>query len=107
MTSILTGAAPLSEEDGSAGASRIHTDQEIGFMRRALAAAQEAAGRGEVPVGAVVTRGQVISHSGATGHVTAPHLHFEVRRGGAAVDPLGLLGPRASLPPKEGRRASR
>ena len=60
MTSILTGAAPLSEEDGSAGASRIHTDQEIGFMRRALAAAEEAAGRGEVPVGAVVTLGEDI-----------------------------------------------
>jgi tRNA(adenine34) deaminase len=30
------------------------TEVELGFMRRALAAAEEAAGRGEVPVGAVV-----------------------------------------------------
>jgi len=30
------------------------SEAELGFMRRALAAAEEAAGRGEVPVGAVV-----------------------------------------------------
>jgi murein DD-endopeptidase MepM/ murein hydrolase activator NlpD len=52
----------------------------------------------EVGVGAVVARGQRIARSGATGHVTAPHLHFEVRRAGVAVDPAGLLGPRP-IPP--------
>src|SRR5689334_5258145 len=36
------------------------TDLELGFMRRALAAAEEAAGRGEVPVGAVVVLGDRI-----------------------------------------------
>ncbi len=47
-----------------------------------------------VAEGEAVGRGQVIARSGATGHVTAPHVHFEVRRDGSAVDPLGLLGAR-------------
>jgi len=36
------------------------SEREIGFMRRALAAAEEAAGRGEVPVGAVVVVGDEV-----------------------------------------------
>jgi murein DD-endopeptidase MepM/ murein hydrolase activator NlpD len=43
-----------------------------------------------------VVRDQVIARSGATGHVTAPHVHFEVRESGRAVDPLPLLAPRSS-----------
>jgi murein DD-endopeptidase MepM/ murein hydrolase activator NlpD len=38
-----------------------------------------------------VARGQKISLSGATGHVSGPHLHFEVRSGIAAVDPKQFL----------------
>jgi murein DD-endopeptidase MepM/ murein hydrolase activator NlpD len=45
----------------------------------------------EVPSGARVPAGQVIALSGNTGRSTAPHLHFEVRRGGNAVDPLQLI----------------
>jgi murein DD-endopeptidase MepM/ murein hydrolase activator NlpD len=41
-----------------------------------------------------VRAGQVIGLSGATGDVTAPHLHFEVRRWGREVDPVPLLGGR-------------
>jgi murein DD-endopeptidase MepM/ murein hydrolase activator NlpD len=41
-----------------------------------------------------VRQGQKISYSGRTGHVTAPHLHFEVRNGTTAVDPIRYL-PRA------------
>ena len=38
-----------------------------------------------------VHRGQVIGRVGATGAATGAHLHFEVRRGGAPVQPLPWL----------------
>ncbi|MGH7701435.1 MAG: M23 family metallopeptidase [Gemmatimonadales bacterium] len=38
-----------------------------------------------------VQAGQVIALSGSSGRSTAPHLHFEVRRGGRSVDPRALV----------------
>lgn len=38
-----------------------------------------------------VPLGAVIGLSGNTGRSTAPHLHFELRRAGAAVDPMTLI----------------
>jgi murein DD-endopeptidase MepM/ murein hydrolase activator NlpD len=44
-----------------------------------------------VSVGQRVARGEPIGLVGNTGTVTAPHLHFEVRVRGAAVDPVAAL----------------
>jgi murein DD-endopeptidase MepM/ murein hydrolase activator NlpD len=44
-----------------------------------------------VAEGAAVAAGQVISLSGHSGRATAPHLHFEVRADGVALDPERLL----------------
>jgi len=43
-------------------------------------------------VGTRVTQGQAIGAMGSTGHSTGSHLHFEVRRGGMALDPLDFFG---------------
>jgi peptidoglycan hydrolase FlgJ len=41
-----------------------------------------------VKVGDQVRRGQTIAAVGSTGHSTGPHLHFEVRQGNVALNPL-------------------
>ncbi len=47
-----------------------------------------------VTVGQEVQAGETVGSSGATGNVTAPHLHFEVWRWGRPIDPIPLLGGR-------------
>ena len=44
-----------------------------------------------------VKRGQVIAKSGQTGNVSAPQLHFEIRKGATPIDPMPFLdrGPPA------------
>lgn len=44
-----------------------------------------------VKSGEIVTQGQRIGEVGSTGLATGPHLHWEVRIGGVAVDPRSLL----------------
>lgn len=38
-----------------------------------------------------VAQGQKIAITGKSGHVSGPHLHFEVRKGVAAVDPVRVM----------------
>ncbi|HSC49608.1 MAG TPA: peptidoglycan-binding protein [Gaiellaceae bacterium] len=47
--------------------------------------------RVSVRVGELVAAGTILGAVGATGDATGPHLHFEVRVRGAAVDPRGCL----------------
>ena len=44
-----------------------------------------------VSVGERVEQGQALGRVGSTGLSTGPHLHFEIRRSGQALDPLGVL----------------
>ena len=43
--------------------------------------------------GQYVARGTLVGYAGATGTVTACHLHFEVYLNGHTVDPMTILGP--------------
>ncbi|MBV8841263.1 MAG: peptidoglycan DD-metalloendopeptidase family protein [Bryobacterales bacterium] len=45
----------------------------------------------EVVPGEEIRRGDVLALSGATGRVTSPHVHFEVRRGGIPMNPMQYL----------------
>jgi murein DD-endopeptidase MepM/ murein hydrolase activator NlpD len=45
-----------------------------------------------VKKGDTVKRGQTIARVGQTGNVTAPQLHFEIRKGTSAQDPMKYLG---------------
>jgi murein DD-endopeptidase MepM/ murein hydrolase activator NlpD len=44
-----------------------------------------------VEAGERVSRGQPIAYSGNSGRSTAPHLHYEIRRAGRAIDPAPYL----------------
>ena len=48
-----------------------------------------------VKAGSRIRRGQLISLSGNTGHSSGPHVHFEIREGVTAINPLILLPPPA------------
>jgi murein DD-endopeptidase MepM/ murein hydrolase activator NlpD len=44
-----------------------------------------------VKLGQTVSRGQEIGKVGSSGRSTGPHLHYEIRRDGEAIDPLRFL----------------
>jgi tRNA(adenine34) deaminase len=71
-------------------------ERELAFMRRALAAAQEAGGRGEVPVGAIVVVGDEVVAVAHNERETGgdPTAHAEIlalRRAAAALGRWRLL----------------
>jgi len=47
--------------------------------------------------GQEVRRGDVVARSGASGRVTSPHLHYEVRLGGTPVNPYTYMAKSAAL----------
>ena len=51
----------------------------------------------DVKQGEMVKNGEVVGLVGATGRVTAPHLHWGMRVQGARVDPFSLVGSGFSL----------
>jgi murein DD-endopeptidase MepM/ murein hydrolase activator NlpD len=54
----------------------------------------------DVVKGQVVAAGEQVGRVGSTGRSTGPHLHFEVRNNGTAVDPSSWLeGSQGSVPP--------
>jgi murein DD-endopeptidase MepM/ murein hydrolase activator NlpD len=47
--------------------------------------------RVDVIPGQEIRRGQIVGASGATGRVTSPHLHYEVRQNGTPINPYTFL----------------
>jgi murein DD-endopeptidase MepM/ murein hydrolase activator NlpD len=92
-------AVPEGTEIRAAGAGSIvevGESEEYGkFLRLSHADGYETvyahASRILVARGQSVAAGSAIALSGNTGRSTAPHLHFEVRRAGTAVDPMQLI----------------
>jgi hypothetical protein len=46
-----------------------------------------------VEFGQEVVQGEIIGYVGSTGYSTGPHLHFEVRSYGGAIDPAPYIDP--------------
>lgn len=44
-----------------------------------------------VKTGEPVKKGQIIAYMGSTGRSTGPHVHYEIRVNGTAVDPISFL----------------
>ncbi len=53
----------------------------------------------DVVPGQVVSKGTVIGQSGSTGRSTGPHLHYEIRLDGAAIDPMRYIKAGSEIAP--------
>ena len=74
-------------------------DAVVGSLEEVKLAFPVLDGRGEE-----VERGQIIGRVGATGSVSAPQLHFEIRKGIEAVDPLEYLSEISAAAAARARR---
>ena len=54
-----------------------------------------------IRTGVRVTQGQVVGYVGMTGLATGPHLHYEMRRRGTAIDPMSVELPPGDPVPEE------
>lgn len=61
--------------------------------------------RVEVAPGARVRPGQIVARTGNTGRSTAPHLHYQLERGGRVLDPIRYHGTLRRRLPAAARRA--
>jgi murein DD-endopeptidase MepM/ murein hydrolase activator NlpD len=64
------------------GYTRMHVETAYGHMSRLASV-----------TGEHVHQGQVIGYVGMTGDATGPHLHYEIRRDGAQVNPVTVTPP--------------
>ena len=62
-----------------------HTPAFFTYGQQAIHMSRIAVNRGQA-----VRRGQVIGYVGSTGLSTGPHLHYEMYRGGRAIDPASV-----------------
>ena len=57
----------------------------------ALRPATGISAKSDVTVGQKLDAGDVVGKTGSSGRSTGPHLHYEVRHNGEAIDPLRFL----------------
>lgn len=96
-------AIPIGTEVRSAGAGvvvEVSESSEFGHFIRILHSDDYESlyghlGKVLVSSGAKIDAERVIALSGNSGRSTAPHLHFEIRQGGAFVDPLQIIKKRS------------
>jgi murein DD-endopeptidase MepM/ murein hydrolase activator NlpD len=53
----------------------------------------------DVTVGQVVAKGAIVGRAGSTGRSTGPHLHYEVRIDGSAIDPMRYIKAGSEITP--------
>ncbi|WP_425374912.1 peptidoglycan DD-metalloendopeptidase family protein [Methylobacterium segetis] len=89
------GTAVKAAEDGTVAyaGSDVKGYGKLVLVRHTNGYVSAYAHNGEIDVkpGEKVKRGQTIAKSGASGNVTSPQLHFEIRKGGSPIDPMSQL----------------